>query len=309
MLKRILIAIPTIIGALTFIFCAMRILPGDPAVAMLGEAATPEALADIRTILGLDKPLIVQYASYLGGVVRGDFGRSIATNYPVTVYIRRMFPYTFLLAISGICVSILIGVPIGVLSSLRRNTTLDFILRGASLIGLSIPVFYFGILLLIAFSLYLEWFPLIGGGDFDDPLSVLHHLVLPATALGLTLAAFITRLTRSAMLEVISQDYIRTARAKGLPEARVIYKHALRNTLIPLVTVLGLYVGTLLTGAVLTETVFARPGLGKMLIDGITNRDYPIVQAAITLFTVVIIGVNLLVDVLYGWIDPRISYR
>jgi ABC-type dipeptide/oligopeptide/nickel transport system permease component len=309
LIKRILVAIPTALGALTFIFFAMRILPGDPAVAMLGEAATPEALADIRQMLGLDKPLIVQYASYLWGAVRGDFGRSIATNYPVTFYIRQMFPYTFLLAMSGIGVAILIGVPIGVLSSLRRNTTLDFILRGASLIGLSIPVFYFGILLLIAFSLYLEWFPLIGGGDFDDPFSIIHHLVLPATALGLTLAAFVTRLTRSAMLEVISQDYIRTARAKGVHEGRIIFKHALRNTLIPLITVLGLFVGTLLTGAVLTETVFARPGLGKMLIDGIINRDYPIVQAAITLFTLAVIGVNLVVDLLYGWIDPRIAYR
>jgi ABC-type dipeptide/oligopeptide/nickel transport system permease component len=308
-LKRILIAIPTTIGALTFIFFTMRILPGDPAVALMGEAATPEALADMRQMLGLDQPLIVQYGTYLWRAIQGDFGRSIATNYPVTSYIRRMFPYTLLLALSGIGVAILIGVPIGILSSLRRNTPFDFMLRAASLIGLSIPVFYFGILLLIAFSLYLEWFPLIGGGDFSDPLSILHHLVLPATALGLTLAAFVTRLTRSAMLEVISQDYIRTARAKGVDEGRVIFKHALRNTLIPLVTVLGLFVGTLLTGAVLTETVFARPGLGKMLIDGIINRDYPIVQAAITLFTLAVIGVNLIVDVLYGWIDPRISYR
>ena len=308
-LKRILIAIPTAIGALTFIFFAMRILPGDPAVALLGEAATPEALADMRQSLGLDKPLIVQYGTYLWGAIRGDFGRSIATNYPVVTYIRRTFPYTLLLALSGIGVAMLMGVPIGVLSSLRRNTPLDFVLRAASLIGLSIPVFYLGILLLIAFSLYLEWFPLIGGGDFSDPFSILHHLVLPATALGLTLAAFVTRLTRSAMLEVIAQDYIRTARAKGVHEGRVIFKHALRNTLIPLVTVLGLFVGTLLTVAVLTETVFARPGLGKMLIDGIINRDYPIVQAAITLFTLAVIGVNLIVDVLYGWIDPRISYR
>jgi ABC-type dipeptide/oligopeptide/nickel transport system permease component len=308
-IKRVLTAIPTAIGALTFIFFTMRILPGDPAVALLGEAATPEALADMRQMLGLDKPLIVQYGTYLWGAIQGDFGRSIATNYPVTSYIRRMFPYTFLLALSGIGVAIFIGVPIGVLSSLRRNTPLDFVLRAAALIGLSIPVFYFGILLLIAFSLYLEWFPLIGGGDFSDPFSILHHLVLPATALGLTLAAFVTRLTRSAMLEVISQDYIRTARAKGVHEGRVIFRHALRNTLIPLVTVLGLFVGTLLTGAVLTETVFARPGLGKMLIDGIINRDYPIVQAAITLFTLAVIGVNLIVDVLYGWIDPRISYR
>lgn len=319
-----------LIGAMSLVFFAMRILPGDPCIAMLGDEATQEALADCIRNLGLDRPLYVQYANYIWRSLQFDFGRSLFFNYTVASYIGRMFPHTFLLVLASTLVSLVLGIPAGIFSALnRRNLLIDYTSRILSLIGLSIPVFYFGILLLILFSLRLDLFPLIGGGDLETVLDmlfsgevleyptdfveavgdVLLHLALPAFALGFTLAATVTRLARSAMLEVISQDYIRTARSKGLPERIVMYKHALRNMLIPLVTVIGLFVGILLAGAVLTETVFTRPGLGKMLIDAIGARDYPLVQGAVTVFTMTIILVNLIVDILYAWIDPRISYR
>jgi peptide/nickel transport system permease protein len=329
-LRRLLVAIPMLIGAMSLVFLAMRILPGDPCMAMLGEEATREALRDCTRQLGLDRPLYVQYVDYVYRSLQFDFGRSLRFRYAVSDYLWRMFPHTFLLVIASTLVAIILGIPAGVLSALnRRNPLIDYSLRVVSLLGLSIPVFYFGILLLIVFSLRLDLFPLIGGGDLDTALEllktgevfeypfdflhavndVLWHLALPAFALGFTLAGTVTRLSRSAMLEVISQDYIRTARSKGLAERAVVYKHALRNTLIPLLTIIGLFVGLTLAGAVLTETVFARPGLGKMLVDGIGARDYPLVQGAVTVFTMTIILVNLVIDVLYAVIDPRISYK
>jgi ABC-type dipeptide/oligopeptide/nickel transport system permease component len=241
-----------------------------------------------------------------------------------------MFPHTLLLVLSSTFVALLIGLPTGIFSALKRQSPLvDYTARIVALFGLSMPVFWFGILLLIVFSLYFDLFPLIGGGDLttvlemigngemfeypedflDAVVDVLHHLVLPAVALGFTLAATVSRLSRSAMLEVISQDYIRTARSKGLAERIVIYKHALRNMMIPLLTIIGLFVAIALTGTVLTETVFTRPGLGKMLVDAIGARDYPLAQGAITVFTMIIILVNLIVDMLYAVFDPRIAYR
>jgi peptide/nickel transport system permease protein len=241
-----------------------------------------------------------------------------------------MFPHTFVLVMASAVVAALVGVPVGIVSALkRRNPLIDYPLRIFALLGLSMPVFWLGILLLIAFSLHLDLFPLIGGGDLDGVLGmlrsgeaftypgdflaavgdVLHHLCLPALALGFTLAATVSRLSRSAMLEVISQDYIRTARAKGQLERAVVYKHALRNMMVPLLTIIGLFVAIALTGTVLTETVFTRPGLGKMLVDAIGARDYPLAQGAITVFTMTIIAVNLLVDLLYAVVDPRITYK
>jgi ABC-type dipeptide/oligopeptide/nickel transport system permease component len=308
----------------------MRILPGDPCIAMMGDEATKEALADCVRNLGLDRPLIIQYLDYMWRSLNFDFGRSLIFHYTVTSYILNMFPHTLLLVLSSTFVALLIGLPTGIFSALKRQSPLvDYSARIIALLGLSMPVFWFGILLLIVFSLYLDIFPLIGGGDlstvlemigngelFEYPedflaavLDVLHHLVLPAIALGFTLAATVSRLSRSAMLEVISQDYIRTARSKGLAERLVIYKHALRNMMIPLLTIIGLFVAIALTGTVLTETVFTRPGLGKMLVDAIGARDYPLAQGAITVFTMIIILVNLIVDMLYAVFDPRIAYQ
>jgi ABC-type dipeptide/oligopeptide/nickel transport system permease component len=328
--RRLLVAVPMLLGAMSIVFFAMRILPGDPCVAMMGAEATSEALADCTRALGLHRPLVVQYADYLWRSVQFDFGTSLRQGYPVSEYIARMFPHTLVLVLSAAIVAALIGIPIGILSALkRRNPLIDYPLRIFALLGLSMPVFWLGLLLLIFFSLRIDAFPLIGGGDLDGVmamiasgemftypwdflkavLDVLHHLTLPALALGFTLAATVSRLSRSAMLEVISQDYIRTARAKGQLERAVIYKHALRNMMVPLLTIIGIFIAIAMTGTVLTETVFTRPGLGKMLVDAIGARDYPLAQGAITVFTMIIIGVNLLVDVLYAVVDPRISYR
>jgi ABC-type dipeptide/oligopeptide/nickel transport system permease component len=317
-------------GAMSIVFFAMRILPGDPCVAMMGDQATTEALADCTKNLGLHRPLAVQYVDYLWRSVQLDFGHSLRQGYPVSEYIARMFPHTLVLVLSSAVVAALIGIPIGIISALKRRSPLiDYPLRIIALLGLSMPVFWLGILLLIVFSLHLNIFPLIGGGDLDGVIhmlkngeafssprdflaavgDVLHHLTLPALALGFTLAATVSRLSRSAMLEVISQDYIRTARAKGQVERAVIYKHAFRNMMVPLLTIIGLFVAVALTGTVLTETVFTRPGLGKMLVDSIGARDYPLAQGAITVFTMIIIVVNLAVDMLYAVVDPRITYR
>jgi ABC-type dipeptide/oligopeptide/nickel transport system permease component len=328
--RRLLVAVPMLLGAMSIVFFAMRVLPGDPCVAMMGDQATTEALADCTKNLGLNRPLPVQYADYIWRSIRFDFGTSFRQGYPVNEYIGRMFPHTLVLVLAAAVVAALVGVPIGIVSALkRRNPLIDYPLRIFALLGLSMPVFWLGILLLIFFSLRLDLFPLIGGGDLDGVLAmirsgevftqprdflaavgdVLHHLTLPALALGFTLAATVSRLSRSAMLEVISQDYIRTARAKGQGERAVVYKHALRNMMVPLLTIIGLFVAIALTGTVLTETVFTRPGLGKMLVDAIGARDYPLAQGAITVFTMIIIAVNLGVDMLYAVVDPRITYR
>jgi len=329
-IRRLLLAIPMLLGAMSIVFFAMRILPGDPCMAMMGDEATREALQDCVRNLGLDRPLVVQYVDYMWKSLQFDFGRSLMFRYSVASYILSMFPHTLILVLSSTFVALLVGLPTGIFSALKRqNPLVDYSARIVALLGLSMPVFWFGIILLIVFSLYLNLFPLIGGGDlttviemisdgemFEYPqdflaaiLDVLHHLVLPALALGFTLAATVSRLSRSAMLEVISQDYIRTARAKGLAERVVVYKHALQNMMIPLLTIIGLFVAIALTGTVLTETVFTRPGLGKMLVDAIGARDYPLAQGAITVFTMTIIVVNLLVDVLYAVFDPRIAYK
>ncbi len=329
-LRRVVVAVPMLLGAMSIVFFTMRILPGDPCVAIMGDQATTEALADCTKNLGLHRPLAVQYVDYIWRSVQFDFGNSLRQGYPVSEYIARMFPHTLVLVLSSAVVAALIGIPIGIISALKRRSPLiDYPLRIIALLGLSMPVFWLGILLLIVFSLHLDIFPLIGGGDLDGVIhmlkngeaftsprdflaavgDVLHHLALPALALGFTLAATVSRLSRSAMLEVISQDYIRTARAKGQVERAVIYKHAFRNMMVPLLTIIGLFVAVALTGTVLTETVFTRPGLGKMLVDSIGARDYPLAQGAITVFTMIIIVVNLAVDMLYAVVDPRITYR
>ncbi len=328
--RRLFIFIPLLFGAMTLIFFVMRILPGDPCLAMMGDEATTEALEDCVRELGLDRHLLVQYADYMWRSLHFDFGRSLVFNYTVASYILRMFPHTLILVLFSTFIALCVGLPSGIFSALNRQRPLiDYTSRIVALLGLSMPVFWFGILLLMTLSLYLDLFPLIGGGDLDTVFemiatgevfeypedffaavgSVLHHLVLPSIALGLTLAATVSRLSRSAMLEVISQDYVRTARSKGLAERMVIYKHALRNMMIPLLTIIGLFVAVTLGGTVVTETVFTRPGLGKMLIDAIGARDYPLAQGGFTVFVMTVFLINLIVDLLYAVVDPRIAYK
>jgi len=316
-----------LLGAMSIVFFAMRVLPGNPCVAMMGDQATTEALAGCTKNLGLNRPLAVQYADFLWRSLRFDFGTSFRQGYPVSDYIGRMFPHTFILVMASAVVAMLVGIPIGIVSALkRRNPLVDYPLRIFALLGLSMPVFWLGILLLIVFSLRLDLFPLIGGGDLDGVLAmlwsgevltqpwdflaavadVLHHLTLPALALGFTLAATVSRLSRSAMLEVISQDYIRTARAKGVSDAVVVAKHTLKNAAVPIVTITGLQFGTLLGGAVVTETVFAWPGIGRLAIQSIYNRDYPVVQCTVFISAVLFIVINFCVDLIYGLLDPRV---
>jgi ABC-type dipeptide/oligopeptide/nickel transport system permease component len=315
---------------MSIVFFAMRVLPGEPCSAMMGDQATREALNDCMSHLGLHRPLVVQYGDYLWQSIRLDFGHSFRHHYPVTNDILHMVPYTLVLVLASMVIALAVGLPSGIRSALHwRRPLIDYSARWLAWRGLSKPVFWGGILLLIAFSLYWDLFPLLGGGDLPTVLDmlasgevfqypedflaavvdVLHHLVLPAFALGITLAATVSRLSRSAMLEVISQDFVHTTRAKGLPERLTIYKRVLRNMMMPLLTIIGGFMAVAMTGTVLTETVFVRPGLGKLLVDAIGTRDYPLAQGAITVFTMTIILVNLIADILYAMFDPRIVYK
>lgn len=309
LIRRIFLALFSLIGVITCVFLLLRALPGDPAALILGEFATPETLALVRTKLGLDKPLYIQYFIFLQDMVQLDFGRSIVTRQPVFNEIRWVLPYTIHLALAATAISSLLGVMAGILSAKARNTTKDHFTRILSLIGISMPEFWVGILLVQTFSIRMKLFPAIGGGREGDVMSIIMHLILPALALGLALTALTARMTRSSMLEVLGQDYIRTALAKGMTETAVLWKHALRNALIPIVTIIGLNMGRLLGGAVIIEIVFARPGLGKLLVDSIFARDYPMVEGVITVIATVFIVVNLVVDLTYAFIDPRIRYE
>jgi peptide/nickel transport system permease protein len=300
-LRRILISIPTIIGVLIIVFSMVRLAPGDPAVLLAGEFASPEVIERARERFGLDRSLPEQFARFVGGLVQGDLGRSTRTNRLVTTDLANFFPNTLELAFAAIVVALVVGVPAGVISALRPNGPLDFGVTFIALLGVSMPVFWFGLLAILFFSVQLGWFPVAGRGTFA-------HLVLPAITLGLSSTAIIARMTRSSMLEVLNQDFVRTARAKGLRERQVVNKHALRNAFVPVVTVIGLQFGALLAGAVITETVFTWPGIGRLLVDSIRARDYPVVQGAVLLIAVSFVLVNLIVDLIYGFIDPRIRY-
>lgn len=300
-LRRILISIPTIIGVLIIVFSMVRLAPGDPAVLLAGEFASPEVIERARERFGLDRSLPEQFARFVGGLVQGDLGRSTRTNRLVTDDLANYFPNTLEMAFAAILVALVVGVPAGVISALRPNGPLDFGVTFVALLGVSMPVFWFGLLAILIFSVQLGWFPVAGRGT-------LAHLVLPAITLGLSSTAIIARMTRSSMLEVLNQDFVRTARAKGLRESQVVVKHALRNAFVPVVTVIGLQFGALLAGAVITETVFTWPGIGRLLVDSIRARDYPVVQGAVLLIAVSFVLVNLIVDLIYGFIDPRIRY-
>ena len=282
-------------------------MPGDPAAAMLGDNATESAVEALREKMGLNEPLWKQYVDYLGSLLQGDLGYSFISNASVSSQLFSVFPDTLKLTLAGIFFGCLIGMPLGIFSALRQNTKTDGFLRFISMIGVSIPPFLLGIYMILIFSLKLNLFPSNGTGQgFIDEL---HHLFLPALTIGLILSATIMRYTRSSMLDEINQDYIRTARAKGIPERIVVYKHVLRNTLIPVITIIGVQMTGLLSGAVITEAIFSRPGLGSLALGAITTRDFPVLQGALILFSVAVVAVNLLVDISYSIINPKIRAK
>ena len=329
-LRRIGLIIPTFLGITLLVFSLIHMIPGDAVEAMSGERGLePARYARLLHEFGLDRPLYVQYFDYLGNVLRGNLGNSISTHEPVLKEFLTLFPATLELAICAILVALVIGLPAGMLAAIKRNTFLDYSVMGISLTGYSMPIFWWALLLILLFSVTLGWTPVSGRLDilFDLPpvtgfmlidsllsgqegafKSAVSHLILPSIALGTIPLAVIARMTRSSMLEVLREDYVRTARAKGLSRLRVVGIHAFRNALIPVVTVIGLQVGTLLAGAILTETIFSWPGIGKWLVEAIHRRDYPVVQGGILLSATIIILVNLIVDVLYGVINPRIRH-
>jgi peptide/nickel transport system permease protein len=301
-LRRLLLTIPVLFGVATLVFSLIHLVPGDPVLAMLGESASPVDVVDMRERLGLDRPLLVQYASFMGGALHGDLGRSLRTSQPVTSAIAERMPATLELAVAAMAVAVIIAIPLGILAAVRAGTRVDHAATTLALIGISMPNFWLGPLLAIVFAVELGWLPVSGRGT-------LAHLILPAVTLGASLAAIVARMTRASMLEELRELYVLAARARGVSAARAVLRHAFRNSLIPIVTVLGLQFGSVLTGAIITETIFAWPGVGRLLIQSITARDYPAVQGCILLIAITYVSVNLLVDVLYGVLDPRIRYE
>lgn len=302
--SRLLGLAPVLLGVTALVFAMIWITPGDPVLAIVGESAqgiSRDALEELRRSYGLDRPALVQYADYLSRLVQGDLGVSVRSRQPVFREIWQRLPATLLLAVSGMAIAIIIGVSLGVLAAIYRRSWLDYAAVVVALAGVSIPVFWSGLILMLVFALELGWLPASGYGSW-------RHLVMPAMAIGFSSSAFIARITRSSMIEVLRQDYIRTATAKGLSKARVDLNHALRNALLPVVTVVGLQFGSLLGGAVLTETVFAWPGIGRMLVDAIRARDLPLVQGTVLFVAVVFIMINLLVDISYALLNPKIRY-
>ncbi len=300
-LRRIILLIPMLLAISMGVFLVLHLIPGDPARSAAGPDASEEDIDLIRKSYGLDKPLPTQYWIYLKKLIHGDLGRSFRTRRPVIQEIQRRLPATAELSACAMLIAVAIGIPIGILSSVKPKTMLDNVVTLFAVFGISMPIFFLGLILMILFSSIFMWLPPTGRGGIA-------HLILPSFTLGLPYVATIARLTRSNMLDVISEDYIRTARSKGLSERIVIYKHALLNALIPVVTLLGLYFGRLLGGAVITETVFAWPGLGRYMIDAIIMRDIYVVQGTILVFAIAVVVVNLIVDLLYGLLDPRITY-
>ena len=299
LIRRLLLTIPVLLGVATLVFALIHFIPGDPAQAMLGEGASPADVAQLRERLGLDRPLIAQYASFLRGLLHGDLGVSLRNDQPVTQQILERMPATAELAFASMAVAVLIALPLGIIAAVWRGTFIDFSAMTMSLVGISVPNFWLGPLLAIVFAVELGWLPVGGRGTMA-------HLVLPAVTLGAALAAILARMTRASLLEELREPYVLAARAKGVSRARAVLHHALRNSLIPIVTILGLQFGVVLTGAVITETIFAWPGIGRLLIQSISFRDYPLVQGCVLLIAVTYVGVNLITDLTYGFLDPRI---
>jgi ABC-type dipeptide/oligopeptide/nickel transport system permease component len=304
---RMVGAVPTLFAVLMLVFVIVRVIPGDPAAAILGDQATPAAVAALNAKLGLDKPMWQQFIDFMGQSLSGDFGHSMVTGRPIVTDVLAVLPHTIDLTVASLLVGVVLGVPAGVYAALRRNRFGDYLTRLLSLVGLSFPVFVSGIFMLLLFALHWRIFPVIGAARLDDPVDRLTKVVLPAITLGVTMAAYITRVTRSAMLHVMSEDYIRTARAKGVPWRRVVWRHGLRNAAMPVVTVVGLYIGILIGNSVLTEIVFNRPGLGKIIVGALNQRDYTMLQGLMVIYCFLIVVVNLLTDLAYGFIDPRVK--
>jgi len=301
-MRRVLLMIPIALGVTVVVFSIMHLAPGDPARIMLGVQATPEQVAALRAKLGLDQPIYVQYFRWITGVIKGDWGYSIQTGQPVLEIIQERIGATFKLIGLAMLFSITIGITTGIISAIKQYSIFDYTAMTLALLGISMPSFWLALMLILIFGLHLGWFPISGSGSIK-------HLILPAISLGWINSAVISRLTRSSMLEVIRQDYITTARAKGLSERAVVYKHALRNALIPVVTIIGLRIPWLFGGAVITETIFAWPGMGRLIVNSVLNRDFPVVQGVVLIMAFIVMFANLAVDILYAFLDPRIRYR
>ncbi|NET06689.1 MAG: ABC transporter permease [Symploca sp. SIO2B6] len=328
--KRLLNLLPVLLGITLLVFTLLHLIPGDPASVMLGERATPEQVEALREQLGLNQPLPLQYLTFLSNLLRFDFGTSIISGIPIAEEIKTRWPATFELSTAAMLIAIILGIPAGVLAAVRKNSLWDNLTMSGSLLGVSMPVYWLGLLLIYLFTVNLNWLPPSGRISIEEGLNlqvftgfylldtllefkitafidVLSHLILPALTLATIPLAIIARITRSAMLEVLSQDYIRTARAKGVLERWVIFAHALKNALLPIVTIIGLQFGKLLGGAILTETIFSWPGIGSWIYEGILARDYPVVQGGVVFVAVIFVLINLLVDISYALLDPRIS--
>ena len=307
LLKRLALAIPTLFIMLTAIFVLVRLVPGDAAAVILGDQATAASLAALRAKLGLDQPVSVQYLTFIGQVLSGDLGQSLSSGRTVVHEVLLVLPSTIELTVIAIAFGLLAGLPLGIAAALGQNGWLDYVSRIASLVGLSFPAFVSGILMLIVFAIQLGWFPVLGsaGTGLADHLRA---LVLPALNLGIIMMAYVMRVTRAAMLGVLTEDYIRTARAKGVGPVRLVWRHAFRNSLIPIITVVGLYFGTLIGNSVLTEIIFNRPGLGKLIISALNARDYTLLQGVMIIFAGCVIVVNTLTDLAYGLVDPRVKF-
>lgn len=303
LLRRILQVIPITFGILTLIFALIHMIPGDPAVQIAGENARPQDVMQVRKDLGLDQPIWTQYVHFLVRLAHGDLGKSFRTQESVSKEIRSRYPATMVLALGGMFVALLVAIPLGILSAIYRNSWIDNVARFFALMGVSMPSFWFGPLLIMAFAIRLNWFPVSGRDDGWK------SLVLPSLTMGLALAAILTRMIRVSLAEELNQLYVTTAVSKGVSRQKAIYKHALRNALIPVITIVGLQFGSLLTGAIITEQIFSWPGLGRLLITSISARDYPQVQASILVIAVTYILVNLLTDIVYSLVDPRIQYK
>jgi peptide/nickel transport system permease protein len=328
-IRRLVLVVPTLIGILTLVFILLQAIPGDPAIALAGDKASADQLEKIRTAYGLDRPLPIQYAEFVKAAVTLDFGRSLRTHQPVGQELRQFFGATIELSFAALLIALIVGIPLGVIAATRRHTTADYGSMIFALLGLSTPVYWSGIVGIYLLSFRLGLFPIAGIMDSDIELrhitygyvtdslltrnwaafrSSVHHLMLPAFVLSTIPMAIIARMARSSMLEILQMDYLRTARAKGLAERSVILRHALKNALIPVVTVIGLQFGGLLSGAFLTETVFARPGIGRYVVTAIGARDYPVIQATVLVVAVLFVLINLIVDLIYVFLDPRIHY-
>jgi len=301
LIRRLLLTIPVILGVATLVFALIHLVPGDPAQAMLGETAPQADVLKLRHALGLDQPLLTQYRTFMTGLLRGDLGTSFRYNVPVTTQIREKLPNTATLALAAMCFAILFAIPLGILAAVFRGTLVDHAAMTLALVGISMPNFWLGPLLAIVFAVRLGWLPVSGTGG-------LSHLILPAVTLGAALSAILARMTRASLLEELRELYVLAARARGLSGMRAVVKHAFRNSLIPIVTIIGLQFGAVLTGTIITETIFAWPGLRRMLIQAISFRDYPLVQGCILFISITYVAMNLLTDLTYGFLDPRIRF-